>query len=267
MTQVAVADFGKQMQQAEPTFVPRKLIYRMSRADYQKRFGNSYQRPGFFTRVFAFFLKLVPKVGPLKDLALRVPSADAQKTFLSGMDIVVDHYQQSIHTLSAEPADHPSLQLPAVNLDTGKPTSPGSYPLADQTYARYLALLVKPRSCCCRPHHRPLPGPVHSRPRNQPMMPGLRHRRRPYQPLQPNRKPHSRPRAPACNPSIPPSAPTSSTSSPTPSATRTSSISKRTSGSICQNSSRPCASYPPPRPRQVPPSFPSPEGARELLSL
>jgi Zinc dependent phospholipase C len=153
MTQVAVADFGKQMQLAEPTFVPRKLIYRMSQADYQKRFGDSYQRPDFFTRVFAFFLKLVPKVGTLKDLALRVPGADAQKTFLSGMDIVVDHYQQSINTLSTELADHPSLQLPAVNLDTGEPTSPGSYPLADQTYARYLALLVKPRAAT------PLPPP------------------------------------------------------------------------------------------------------------
>jgi hypothetical protein len=151
MTQVAVADFGKQMQQAEPTFVPRKLIYRMSRADYQKRFGNSYQRPGFGTRILAFFIKLIPKIGPLRDLSLRVPSADAQKTFLSGMDIVVDHYQQSINALSAEPADHPSLQLPAVNLDTGKPTSPGSYPLADQTYARYLALLVKPRAAAPPP--------------------------------------------------------------------------------------------------------------------
>jgi hypothetical protein len=151
MTEVAVADFGKQMQQAEPTFVPKKLIYRMSQADYQKRFGNNYQRPGFFTRVFAFFLKLVPKVGPLKDLALRVPSADAQKIFLSGMDTVVDHYEQSINTLSTEAAGHPSLHLPAVNLDTGKPTSPGSYPLADQTYARYLALLVKPRAAAPPP--------------------------------------------------------------------------------------------------------------------
>jgi hypothetical protein len=145
MTQVAVADYGKQMQQAEPTFVPKKLIYRMNRADYQKRFGNSYRRPGIGARILAFLFKLVPKVGPLRDLSLRVPSADAQKTFLSGMDTVVDHYQQSIHQLSTEPPDHPSLQLPAINLDDGRPTAPGSYPLADQTYARYLALLVKPR--------------------------------------------------------------------------------------------------------------------------
>ncbi|HEX6771180.1 MAG TPA: zinc dependent phospholipase C family protein [Acidobacteriaceae bacterium] len=144
MTQVAVANYGKQMQQAEPTFVPKKLIYRMSKADYQKRFGDSYRRPGAGTRILAFFIKLIPKVGPLRDLALRVPSADAQRQFLSGMDTVVDHYQQSIDRLHSEPADHPSLNLTAVNLDTGKPTSPGTYPLADKTYVRYLAVLVKP---------------------------------------------------------------------------------------------------------------------------
>jgi hypothetical protein len=187
------------MQQAEPTFVPKKLIYRMSRADYQKRFGNSYQRPGFFTWVFAFFLKLVPKVGPLKDLALRVPGADAQKTFLSGMDIVVDHYQQSINSLAVEPADHPSLQLPAVNLDTGEPTSPASYPLADQTYARYLALLVKPRAAAPPPPpSAPWPGP---QPANdaQPVSPAPPAPAAPTQPqtVQPASRPSLQPIDPA----------------------------------------------------------------------
>ena len=156
MTQVAIANYGKQMEKADPTFVPKKLNYRLSKADYQKSFGNSYHRPGFGARILAFLLKLVPRVGPLRDLSLRVPSADAQKTFLSGMDTVVDHYQQSITRLSSEPPDKPSLKLPAINLDTGKPTTPGSYPLADQTYARYLALLVKPR--------KPSPTPTPSKP-------------------------------------------------------------------------------------------------------
>ena len=160
MTEVAVANYGKKMQQAEPTFVPKKLIYRLSKADYQKRFGNSYQRPGFGTKVLAFLLKLIPKVGPLKDLDLRVPSADAQKTFLTGMDTVVDHYQQSINKLAAQPPDHPSLQLPSLDLDTGKPTAPAEYALADQTYARYLSLLVKPRTPAPPPTPSvPWPGP------------------------------------------------------------------------------------------------------------
>lgn len=145
MTQVAISNYGDKMKQADPTFVPQKLTYRLSKADYQKRFGNSYRRPGIGTRVLAFLLKLVPKIGPLKDLSLRVPSADTQKTFLSGMDNVVDQYHRHLDTLRAEPADQPSLKLASLDLDTGKPTAPAEYALADQTYARYLALLVKPR--------------------------------------------------------------------------------------------------------------------------
>ncbi len=156
MTQVAITDYGDKMKQADPTFVPKKLNYRLSKADYQKRFGNSYHRPGVGARILAFFLKLIPKVGPLKDLSLRVPSADTQKTFLSGMDSVVDQYQHYLDTLHAEPADQPSLKLASLDLDTGKPTAPAEYALADQTYARYLALLVKPRT--------PAPPPTPSAP-------------------------------------------------------------------------------------------------------
>jgi hypothetical protein len=145
MTQVAVTDYGKKLQQAEPTFVPKKLVYRMTRADYQKQWGTSYQRPGFGARMLAFLLRLIPKVGPLKDLSLKVPDADTQKEFLTGMNNVVDHYDASLQTLRSEKPDDPQLKLAQLDLDTGKPTEPGEYPLADQTYARVLALLVKPR--------------------------------------------------------------------------------------------------------------------------
>jgi hypothetical protein len=95
--------------------------------------------------VLAFLLRLIPKVGPLRDLSLRVPSADAQKTFLTGMNSVVDRYQHYLDQLHATRPDRPSLNLPSLDLDTGKPTAPAEYALADQTYARYLSLLVKPR--------------------------------------------------------------------------------------------------------------------------
>jgi hypothetical protein len=160
MTQVAITNYGDKMKQADPTFVPQKLTYRLSKADYQKRFGNSYRRPGFGSRVLAFLLKLVPKIGPLKDLSLRVPSADTQKTFLTGMDTVVDQYHHSLDTLHAEPADRPALQLASLDLDTGKTTAPAEYALADQTYARYLSLLVKPRMPAPPPTpSAPWPGP------------------------------------------------------------------------------------------------------------
>ena len=72
------------------------------------------------------------------------------------MNDVVNRYQQSLDHLAAEPPNHPTLQLASLDLDTGKPTAPAEYALADQTYARYLALLVKPRT--------PAPPPAPSAP-------------------------------------------------------------------------------------------------------
>jgi hypothetical protein len=81
------------------------------------------------------------------------------------MDNVVDHYQQYIDRLAAEPPNRPSLRLPSLDLDTGKPTAPAEYALADQTYARYLALLVKPRP--------PAPPPTPSAPWPPPEQPDV----------------------------------------------------------------------------------------------
>ena len=79
MTQVAITDYGKKMQQADPTFVPKKLNYSLSKADYQKNWGNSLPSSRLRQRVLAFLLRLIPKVGPLRDLSLRVPNVEAQK--------------------------------------------------------------------------------------------------------------------------------------------------------------------------------------------
>jgi hypothetical protein len=211
MTQVAITNYGDKMKQADPTFVPKKLTYRLSKADYQKRFGNSYRSPGIGARVLAFLLKLIPKIGPLKDLSLRVPSADTQKTFLSGMDNVVDQYHRYLDTLRAEPPDQPSLKLASLDLDTGKPTAPAEYALADQTYARYLALLVKRRTPTPPPTpSKPWPGPEPAAPEPAgPQPAGPQPQNAPPQSAQPA---PSRPKAPP-QPAPPSPAPPSPTQS------------------------------------------------------
>jgi hypothetical protein len=143
MTQVAYADYRKQIEQTEPTYVPKRLIYRLSKADYKKDWDESYQRPGIGARMLGTFLRMLPKIGPLKDLSLRVPDPATQKQFLTGMDTVVDRYHDELDVLKKEPPDSPSLALRDIDLDTGRPTAPGEYSLADQTYARYLHAAVQ----------------------------------------------------------------------------------------------------------------------------
>lgn len=138
MTKVALVDYGKQMRQAAPGFDRNKFVYRMRRADYEREWGKSYQKPGFGSRVLAFFLRLMPRFGPFKVLSLHVPSAATQKMFLDGMDTTVKNYDGYIADLRNDTPDVRNLDLPDRDLDTGKLAAPGEYRLTDQTYAKLL---------------------------------------------------------------------------------------------------------------------------------
>ena len=71
MTRVAMLARKKELVAETPNFNERKFRYYLSRTNYQREWGKGYRRPGFGARVLAFFLKLVPKVGPFKAVDLK----------------------------------------------------------------------------------------------------------------------------------------------------------------------------------------------------
>jgi Zinc dependent phospholipase C len=143
MTEVAVQEFSKQVDKDNPSFDAQKLRYRISRTEYEKNWGTTYKKPSIGSRTTSFFIGILPKVGPLKALALRMPSADSQQVFLESMNNTVDHYNQFLVQLRKQPPYRAALDLPDRNLDTGKLTAPGEYKLADYTYSKLLATIVK----------------------------------------------------------------------------------------------------------------------------
>src|SRR6202049_4560873 len=74
MTRVALVAYKKELVSETPNFNSRKFRYYLSRANYQKEWGKGYRRPGIGTRILAFFLRFVPKVGPFKALAFKIPT-------------------------------------------------------------------------------------------------------------------------------------------------------------------------------------------------
>jgi hypothetical protein len=116
----------------------RQYLYYLSRADYEKEWGKQYERPGFFARVLAFLFKLLPKVGPLKVVAFKTPSAQTEDMYLKSLDASIADYKNRL----AEIAATNDPQLNDVNFDTGKPTAAGQYKLTDETYAYLLAKLA-----------------------------------------------------------------------------------------------------------------------------
>jgi zinc dependent phospholipase C len=127
-----------EIQRGTPGITRKKFLYNMSRASYRTRWGKNYQAPGEGTKVVAFIIKLVPKVGPLKALSLRLPTPQTEAMFRSSFNAALDQYQ---HLLDDQRAGH--LNLLNRNFDTGAPTKPGAYFMADRAYARLVDDLAK----------------------------------------------------------------------------------------------------------------------------
>jgi hypothetical protein len=126
------------IEQGTPGITRNKFLYHMSRASYRKEWGKNYDTPGTGTRVLAFIVRLVPKVGPLKALGLRLPTPMTEEMFREGFNGAVEQYEILLEEKRAG-----SLDLRDRNLDTGDPTEPGAYFMADQAYANLLDDLAK----------------------------------------------------------------------------------------------------------------------------
>jgi hypothetical protein len=127
-----------EIQKAAPRTTRKKFLYNMSRASYRKQWGENYQSPGPGTRLLAFVISIVPKVGPLKALSLRLPTPQTEAMFMDSFNKALDQYE---HLLEDQRAGH--LNLMNRNFDTGAPTKPGAYFMADQAYARLVDDLAK----------------------------------------------------------------------------------------------------------------------------
>ncbi|HEU5401343.1 MAG TPA: zinc dependent phospholipase C family protein [Terriglobales bacterium] len=138
MTKVALATHKVQLVKENPNFTKQKFLYNLSRAEYQRDWGGNYQRPGIGTRILAFILRIVPKVGPFKALAIKTPDAKTEDIYLKSVNSTIDQYKAFLADLRGS-----GLRLENRDLDTGKPTSSGEYKLGDKTYLKLLDKLAE----------------------------------------------------------------------------------------------------------------------------
>jgi hypothetical protein len=137
MTRVALRTHGKDMMKETPDFAKKKFLYRLSRSDYEKEWGNDYKKDGFKTRVFAILLRFMPKIGPFKALAFNNPTAQTEDMYFKSINTTVDQYRIYLTQVGAG-----SLELTNTDFDTGKETKAAEYSLTDETYAKLLGQLT-----------------------------------------------------------------------------------------------------------------------------
>jgi hypothetical protein len=138
MTRVALINRKKEVIRDTPNIHEKKFLYHLSRKSYQKEWGKEYRQPGFGSRVLAFFLRIIPKVGPFNALAFKIPTTKTEDMYIKSINTTVDQYNAR---LREQREGH--LQLQDLDFDTGKPSKAGEYSLADKTYVHLLDDLEK----------------------------------------------------------------------------------------------------------------------------
>ena len=137
MTKAAWAAKKDEIVRDMPGMTRRKYIYNISRASYNKEWGNKYERPGIFARFLAFIFRVIPKIGPFRTLAFKPPTPETELLFMKSFNVTLDRYRALVDEVKNN-----QLQFVNENLDVGKPTRAGGYSMADKAYARLLDKLA-----------------------------------------------------------------------------------------------------------------------------
>lgn len=149
MTKVALQLHRKQLAKESPNFQKRRFLYRLSRTDYERSWGKNYQRPGFGTRFLAALLRIMPKIGPFKGLGFNDPNQVTEDLYIKSINKTFDDYRRLLVQVKTAVPD-----LHDRDLDTGEPTRPAEYTLADDTYAKLVTQLAEKKFAQARPELR-----------------------------------------------------------------------------------------------------------------
>jgi hypothetical protein len=137
MTRVALLARKQAIVKDTPNFDKKKFLFYLSRKQYEKEWGKGYRKPGVGTRILAFFLRVVPKVGPFSALAFKIPTQKTEDMYIKSVNTTVEDYSKRLHDTRVQ-----DLKLPNKDCDTGLDTKAGEYSLTDKAYERLLKQLA-----------------------------------------------------------------------------------------------------------------------------
>ncbi len=137
MTRVAIVMKKDEILKEDPTMTRKRFLYHLKTSQYRHDFGKQYQQPNLGDRILAFFLSILPKIGPLKTLDFKVPTGTTETLYMQSVN---DSETQLAHDLAL--AASKTLQLDNKDFDTGRETKAGEYSLTDESYADLLGKLA-----------------------------------------------------------------------------------------------------------------------------
>ncbi|WP_251106682.1 zinc dependent phospholipase C family protein [Alloacidobacterium dinghuense] len=122
----------------------QRFSQRINEADYNHGWQDTRRKAGIKTHFLAFFVIIVPKVGTLSDLSIKIPTEETESKYVASVNRSLDWYNDLLKRLLQAPSGDPKMTMNLDNrdLDTGYIVQPGGYPLTDKTYAKLLGLIT-----------------------------------------------------------------------------------------------------------------------------
>jgi hypothetical protein len=130
-----------ELTKAQPALTQRRFVYNLSRAEYRNQWPGEYRAGGIGSWLLELLIRILPKIGPLKALSFLPPTPQTEELFQLSFNRTMDEYRRLLAMESAG-----TLILPNRDFDTGKPTAPCEYRLADDAYAELARKLAKKNS-------------------------------------------------------------------------------------------------------------------------
>jgi len=137
MTRVALLSRRDVIVKDTPNFNRKKFLYYLSRSNYEHEWGTVYRKPGLGSRILAFFLRLIPKVGPFRAVNFKIPTQQTEDMYIKSVNDTVENYSHLLGHAGSE-----KIELPNRDCDTGLETRAGEYALTDNTYAHLIDQLA-----------------------------------------------------------------------------------------------------------------------------
>lgn len=136
-TRVAWAQRRDEIEQVEPGVSHKRFVYIMKRSSYEREWGKRRDEPTFWDKVLAVVLHLIPPIGPLQALKLKIPTPPVEQLFMDSFSRASTQYGEKLSELAAG-----DISLPNENYDVGTATQAGQYFLADDIEAFWLHKLA-----------------------------------------------------------------------------------------------------------------------------
>ncbi len=118
----------------------RLFSEQVAKTNYDRHWARTFKEPGVTAHLLALMVFVLPKVGPVSDLAIKIPTPETEGWYLKSVNRSVSIFRDLLDKMRLG-VDSP-LALANLDLNTGEITMPGAYPLTDKTYAELLRRLT-----------------------------------------------------------------------------------------------------------------------------